>query len=417
MPRMQDISLQKQLEQSLSSDPVLAKDVTAIVSKYPDTAPIFQRLVTHLSTRSDETQKRPSKRPKLEDHKETSSVPKERLASSSTEAILRVPELSIVTPIRKKLDLTITSTSIAASIPGVEKFEIEVPVSDIRCIALLPVPEKAAKMWNYCIFRISSDEAVVFTVPDSAPKMASGSAMSSPDKGSSSSCRELITSVFNQCLQGLKVSEPSTQDFVSALPQPHRKHEPAVHVTAHRGSKEGYLFFLAQGLVYGFKRPLLFIPLENIQSVTYNDILQRTFNLTVTVTSDGTEDSHEFSMIDISEHDRVDKYIRKYQLNDASLSEARRAKVANPKNVATESEISKAADEIAAGISGNAPDNSDDEDDAEFRDDDSHGGSTLASDESDASDADDQNEGSVSGSEEVDGDESEDLDDTKDEDL
>lgn len=415
MPSMQDIRSQKELGQVLHKDSDLAKDVAAIIKKYPETASIFQRLVTYLS--ANEEQDRRTKRSKLEDRAGALSEAKNNSETSAGEAILRVPELSFVTPIRKKLTLTIDSRSVAASIPGEDKFEIQVPFSDIRCIALLPVPEKAAKMWNFCIFRASSDEAVVFTVPDNTPKGTSGTAVSSPDKSTSSTYRELITSVLNQCLHNIKVSEPSTQDFVSALPQPHRKQEPAVHITAHRGSKEGYLFFLAQGLVYGFKRPLLFIPLEHINSVTYNDILQRTFNLTVTVTADKSEESHEFSMIDISEHDRVDKYIRKYQLSDASLSESRRAKIANPKNAVTESEISKAADEIAAGISGKDQVDSDDEEDAEFRDDESHGGSTLASDESDASDSDDQNGDSKADSDEVDGDESEDLDDTKDEDL
>lgn len=143
--------------------------------------------------------------------------------------------------------------------------------------------------------------------------------------------------------------------FHSALRQPHRPNEKAVHVKAFRGSKDGFLFFLPNGILWGFKKPLLFIPLDRIVAMSYTSVLQRTFNIEVEVDvshapevgqkgslpspwangSGGGEDGEgglkteviEFAMIDQEDYQNIDEtYVRRHGLHNRSMAEGRRAK-------------------------------------------------------------------------------------------
>ena len=92
-------------------------------------------------------------------------------------------------------------------------------------------------------------------------------------------------------------------------------------------TQPGYLFFLASGIFFGFKKPLSFFPIEAIHSVSYTSVLQRTFNLVVSVQLLGQADlsEHEFSMLDQANFSGIDTYIKRHELHDASLAESRKA--------------------------------------------------------------------------------------------
>lgn len=162
--------------------------------------------------------------------------------------------------------------------------------------------------------------------------------------------KALIQKMFNQNLEHTKVICPDEKQFVSATPEPHRKSEKAYHVKAFRGSKEGtyfldrypfynftnkyagYLFFLSTGIFFGFKKPLVFFAFENIESISYTSVLQRTFNLNIatrSATDPEQEQEFELSMIDQADYAGIDAYIKKHGLQDASLAEDRRAKKLN----------------------------------------------------------------------------------------
>lgn len=95
----------------------------------------------------------------------------------------------------------------------------------------------------------------------------------------------------------------------------------------------GYLFLLSTGILFAFKKPLLFFSFDTIDSVSYTSVLQRTFNLNVMARpSGGSEEDNqefEFSMIDQADFSGIDTYIKRHGLQDASLADARRAKVYN----------------------------------------------------------------------------------------
>lgn len=123
--------------------------------------------------------------------------------------------------------------------------------------------------------------------------------------------------------------EANERQFHSVLRQPHRPGEKAVHVSAFRGSKDGYLFFLETGILWGFKKPVLFLPIDRIASVAYTSVLQRTFNLSVEVFVDGMDEDKEeleFAMLDQEDFAGIDGYVRRYGLQDGSMAVARKAK-------------------------------------------------------------------------------------------
>lgn len=108
--------------------------------------------------------------------------------------------------------------------------------------------------------------------------------------------------------------------------------------------RAGFLYFLPTGVMFGFRKPILFFPLRSIISTSFTSVLQRTFNLNIsaqlsatdctfcipgapaTAAEGSTDVELEFSMLDQADFAGIDAYIKARGLHDASLAEARRAK-------------------------------------------------------------------------------------------
>jgi Histone chaperone Rttp106-like len=132
----------------------------------------------------------------------------------------------------------------------------------------------------------------------------------------------------------LKIVEADVKLFASEQKQAHRPGEKAVHVKAFRGSKDGYLFFLPNGILWGFKKPMMFLPHERIAAVSYTSVLQRTFNLSVEVDmsvagGEESKEEFEFSMLDQEDFAGIDGFVKRHGLQDKSMAEQRKAKRLN----------------------------------------------------------------------------------------
>ncbi|KMU72448.1 hypothetical protein CISG_03096 [Coccidioides immitis RMSCC 3703] len=177
-------------------------------------------------------------------------------------------------------------------------------------------------------------ETIVWTVPDGPPRTAFLGSGTPAMEGASlaETYQGYLQSILDEKLKHTRVICPDEKEFVSAIPEPHRKGEKAFHVKAFRGSKEGYMFLLSTGIFFGFKKPLIFFAFDNIESISYTSVLQRTFNLNI-LTRSSTNPDHmqefELSMIDQADYPGIDAYVKKHRLQDASLVEARRAKSLN----------------------------------------------------------------------------------------
>jgi hypothetical protein len=184
-------------------------------------------------------------------------------------------------------------------------------------------------------------EPLVFTVAATPPKAGTvGGAAASTAAAVSDTYKSLFHWALSKHLRAagsdVEVVAADPDKFHSMIRQPHRPSEKAVHVKAFRGSKDGYLFFLTNGILWGFKKPLLFIPLDRVAAVSYTSVLQRTFNMVAEVFTgegDATEEI-EFAMIDQEDFAGIDEsYVKRNRLQDRSMAERRKAKIELAENL------------------------------------------------------------------------------------
>ncbi|KAI0901039.1 Rtt106-domain-containing protein [Annulohypoxylon nitens] len=268
---------------------------------------------------------------------------------ASENILLEIKDISVSIPQRKKFELCFTPKHLFARIPGTTAPvpNIIYAWKNIEYAFYLPVPEKSQVQHNYILFPRNSfslsksgtptEEPLVFTVSAGAPKPGS---IGGPNASAASAVSDSYTTLFhwalNKCLQAagnnVHIVAADPTKFHSKVRQPHRPKEPAVHVKAFRGSKDGYLFFLETGILWGFKKPLLFIPLDKIAALSYTSVLQRTFNVVVEVfTGEGsdteTTEEIEFAMLDQEDYGGINEdYVMRHRLQDRSMADQRKAK-------------------------------------------------------------------------------------------
>ncbi|TPX12933.1 uncharacterized protein E0L32_006578 [Thyridium curvatum] len=268
-------------------------------------------------------------------------------AAAAEPVLLEVKDISVSIPQRKKFDLCMTKNYLYARVSGASAPAqgIVYAWKDIEYAFYVPVPEKTQLQYNYILFPRNTSltslkagatadvEPFVFTVPSTGPKPGT---VGGPGANTAASVSDTYSSLFNWALTNqmrsvgnrTSIVASDAKVFHSMMRQSHRPNEKAVHVKAFRGSKDGYLFFLPAGILWGFKKPLLFIPLDRIAAVSYTSVLQRTFNMVVEVDlGDEQAEEVEFSMIDQEDYGVIDeKYVKRHALQDRSMADKRKAK-------------------------------------------------------------------------------------------
>ncbi|KAK4160253.1 putative chaperone protein [Cladorrhinum sp. PSN259] len=268
--------------------------------------------------------------------------------AASEQVLLEVKDISVAAPQRKKYSICFTQNFLYASASGSPVEGIIYQWKDIEHVLYLPVPEKSQVQHNYIIFprdsylpttkaaaTSSTPEPLVFTVPATAPKPGS---ITGPSSSNAEAVSDSFSTLFHWALTtslrsagnqtSIITSDPKL--FHSVARQSYRPTEKAVHVKAFRGSKDGYLFFLPTGILWGFKKPILFLPLDRIVALSYTSVLQRTFNIVVELDvneGEGYEKEIEFGMLDQEDYGGIDEnYVRRHGLADRSMAEQRKAK-------------------------------------------------------------------------------------------
>ncbi|GKU02767.1 negative regulator of dna transposition [Fusarium langsethiae] len=312
---------------------------------------LFNEIATHIYDQLSSGSTEPAHKKRRVDLQQTNGAangtkPPVKVETNAADepVLLEIKEISVSVPQRKKFELCFTDSHIYARAPNTTAPipAITYAWSDIEYVFYLPVPEKNQVQHNYILFprgtclpsktNPPTEEPLVFTVPATAPKQGT---IGGPDAGSAAAVSDNYKSLFHWALNrhlkpiGIDITASNPSKFQSMVRQPHRPSEKAVHVKAFRGSKDGYLFFLETGILWGFKKPLMFIPLNRIAATSFTNILQRTFNIAIEVFAgegDATEEV-EFSMIDQEDYGGIDDYIKNKRLQDRSMAEQRKAKL------------------------------------------------------------------------------------------
>ncbi|KIV88541.1 hypothetical protein PV10_08216 [Exophiala mesophila] len=343
------------IQQAFGPDPALLKRVFDAINSTPQYTPLFQDIAQyHLSTKSLTSQdaEPATKKRKL------NGISSSTTTDITREPILQAKDISFTLPQRKKFHLGIsqhgsdfhsptTTFSISATNPTTNELEFEIPFSDFAHALRLPVPEKATRQFNFCLLpkpTSSSADPLIWTVPDGPLKTLNISSGPLSEAATKRAQSDDILGAVIDLLMSRSSSEgdkgltlPNADEFASATPESHRKSDTAYHVKAFRGSKDGFLWFLETGIFFGFKKPLALFALEDIESVSYTSVLQRTFNLNIAFrdpakSADGGDpviEEVELSMLDQGDFAGIDAYIKHHGLQDASLAESRRAKKLN----------------------------------------------------------------------------------------
>jgi hypothetical protein len=263
--------------------------------------------------------------------------------NESREVLLEVRDVSFSLPQRKKLHLGIaqygtdinnsaTTFAIFTRNPATNEVDMEVPLAHFDYALRLLVPEKAARQYNFVLLPKTgpgfSAEPIIWTV--NAGPLKSYNIPNADFAQIAAGPDDVLESALGFVLRQSEtvLSMPDPDEFCSATSESHRKGEKAYHVKAFRGSKDGYLFFLGNGIFFGFKKPLAFFAFDDVESVSYTSVLQRTFNLNISYRASGADELQEveFSMLDQADFPGIDAYVKKHELQDASLADARRAK-------------------------------------------------------------------------------------------
>ncbi|KAI7508040.1 Rtt106-domain-containing protein [Hortaea werneckii] len=350
--------------QSVFPKPVCKRIETAVQQhpKPEELALLFHDVayLTQQAGRKDEDQPSHAKKRKLDDgatvaHANGTSQPAaQSVDPASLTTILECKDVSFQIPARKKLKLHMVRDSqdvrrqeIRLVDQKTSMLEHSLPADQIEHAFCLPVPEKQQRQCNFVLLpkpgAVSPSgapcEQVLFSLNEIAPQ-ENISAEQKVEEG------DTLVSIAERDLSdmlgkyGKKITRPTEKEFASAIPQSHRKGEKAWHVKAHRGTKEGYLWFLSTGILFGFKKPIAFFPFTSIDSISYTSVLQRTFNLVIAARDDPpphrTDDAEEpeakeieFSMLDQQDFAGIDEYVKRHGLNDASMAAQRRAKMYN----------------------------------------------------------------------------------------
>ena len=76
------------------------------------------------------------------------------------------------------------------------------------------------------------------------------------------------------------------------------------------------MYFLSSGILFGFKKPVLYFPIEEIHSMSVQTITGRTFCL---VLSSSNGESIEFDMIDTNEYQGISDYMSRFSISGPQI--------------------------------------------------------------------------------------------------
>ncbi len=231
--------------------PAISQQIRTAIHQHPDLRPLFHTIATYVRDPASLKVPIPShpaldtsvKKRKLDEL--DSGVNGHSIANATT--TFDCKDVSFQVPARKKLRLQLVSDARDAQNQEIRlldqktaNLELSIPSSAIEAVFCLPVPEKQQRQWNFVVFpkEGSGCEQLVCTMAETPP---TGSELTGHTMRETDTFVTVAELAFNRLLQpvGKQVEIPDANEFVSSMPQPHRKGEMAWHVKGFRGSKDG----------------------------------------------------------------------------------------------------------------------------------------------------------------------------------
>jgi hypothetical protein len=202
---------------------------------------------------------------------------------------------------RKKYSIDIHPEVIA--LRSGSNFEHLLSIKELAHVLVVPSPEKP-NVYNVVLLTKKGSNKVedfIFTINDDEHGIdAECEASSTTTTSNSTKGKDWLCAQLNRLLK-LTVIQPVLEVFSGAKKVP--------HIQCYQKAKEGSLYAMPEGIFFGFKKPLLFIPMHHIKDIGIGSKTTRNFDLDVTTTTT----KHNFSMIQIEELMPINYYITKFK--------------------------------------------------------------------------------------------------------
>ncbi|KAF9353504.1 hypothetical protein BGX26_008730 [Mortierella sp. AD094] len=391
---------------TIQDDSSLAKDVQDLVASHPDATAVITRLLTYFQTKQAAAD---AKRPKPDQGiaqyftKGNGSVGTPSTAASpSTPSLVASPTpptttladvgpaiystspLSFLHPVRKKLVLSLHQRDIAlVSSTNASEIVCSAPYGSLYRVIAVPFLERTTKQTALILFfkhagiNTKSSKDSIWAVPladdgkdfslefHSQHKQLAGlsedlrSSSStilppvpfvSPSTAATSNKRpdHILISVLSYFLRRFNPTQYSSS--VDIIPNPSPPHP---NFSAHLKSNQGTIYLLPTGILFAFRKPILFLRSAAIEAVGVHSVMTRTFDFEVVMDStNGVSTSEDlegvpaetksdprravgFGMVDTKEFGRMEDWIKKAGIRDRSLSEDLKAKDKAPSSTLT----------------------------------------------------------------------------------
>ena len=280
----------------------------------------------------------------------------------NTNIMLQLPELSIQSPFRKRLNLVFGAVknekraylALSKSLDTTPEFIIRTLTDDnIIFAAILNVPEK--KPLRYLLVSYKENDGNMFK---NDPLLIQFN-------------NDQLEEQFGSILGGKSFVQYLTTQLmlVNFKITDYTQTDETFFVGSYKGTKEGYLYFLPNHVVFGFKKPILIFKSQDIESITYNSITRLTFNVLLDVRIYGVVEQYEFSMIDQKEFEKIDKYVKGKEFRDNSMADEHKAQKQLKNNTDAPGDLAEAAKLVPGGnqIVATNDDDDDDEDDDNYQ--------------------------------------------------
>lgn len=248
---------------------------------------------------------------------------------SKLKIFLGINLVSVVLPIRKKLNFFIgadprgkTWVWVSSKEDGsIDDMYPATDTADFRCVACLPVPDRSGTPLFNIVFVpggaaqevTTPPQPLVFSVPEEPAKNAFDGSLFLQGKDKTQFMYKDLILLGCQGIS-LPISVPDTEIFGDKF-----------HVLAHKGAREGYLFFMQNEVIFGFKKPLLCMNTEDIESISFSTITRLTFNINVVLKS-APDEVVEFSLIDQSHYGEIAAFIERIAVKNESFDDKLKAK-------------------------------------------------------------------------------------------
>ncbi|KAI9190273.1 hypothetical protein H9P43_001706 [Blastocladiella emersonii ATCC 22665] len=234
-----------------------------------------------------------------------------------TDPLVRIPDVSVSAPVRRKLTVVLDAARVY--LVGADGAVVHhVAHADLGKAVVVSVPEKTKKQSMVLLF--GKPEAtgtahaaafgalepavVALTVPEAALAQVPGGS-------------ESFAAAFER-ITGVPVATPA--DFTSTKKSAMGKRAGHAYVECYLRGKDGFLWLLPDGLVFGLKKPFLWIPHARVHALAVVANGRSKVDLQVTAHVEAGEGGDadgkrvvSFDMIDVEDAGPIEAYIRAHR--------------------------------------------------------------------------------------------------------